>query len=101
MAQTLISPALWTALAAAALPLAGCGGSSDSMNADTSGVGMLRVAITDAPSCGYDAVNVTIDQIRVHQSATAADGDPGWTDLTVTPARRINLLDVSNGVLQE
>jgi len=102
MAHTSISRSLWAALAAALLQLTGCGGGgSDNMGANTSGVGTLRVAITDAPSCGYDAVSVTIERIRVHQSALASDGDGGWTDLAVTPVRRLNLLDLSNGVLAE
>jgi hypothetical protein len=39
--------------------------------------------------------------VRVHQSATAADGDSGWVDLTVSPARRLDLLTLQNGVLAE
>jgi hypothetical protein len=86
------------ALTGAALcALASCGGGSDS----SEGTGTLRVALTDAPSCGYDAVNVTIERIRVHQSSGAGDTDAGWTDLPVTPARRVNLLDLTNGVLEE
>ena len=62
-----------------------------------SGVGTLRVALTDSPACGYDEVNVTIDKVRVHQSATANDTDAGWTDLSVTPARRVaNVASWSN-----
>lgn len=60
---------------------------------------MLGASLTDAPSCGYDAVNVTVTKVRVHRSATAADTDVGWTDITLNPAHKINLLDLSNGVL--
>src|SRR5262245_11613163 len=95
----------WAALAAGmSMLVAACGGGSGEMPAavpSPGGVGTLRVALTDAPSCGYDAVNVTIERIRVHQSPAAGDNDAGWSDLIVTPSRRINLLDLSNGVLEE
>ncbi|CAN5862579.1 hypothetical protein BH11PSE12_BH11PSE12_05850 [soil metagenome] len=77
--------------------LAACGGGSDSGVAP----GTLSVAMTDAPSCGYDAVNVTVQKIRVHQSATAGENDAGWTDITLNPARKINLLNLTNGALEE
>jgi len=57
------------------------------------------VALTDAPACGFDAVNVTVDRVRIHQSSTANDNDSGWTDIAVNPARKIDLLSLQNGVL--
>ena len=83
---------------AGALALAGCGGSSESTSQE---VGTLRVAMTDAPACGFDAVHVTVTRIRVHRSETAADEDGGWRDLTVSPPRKLNLLDLQNGVLAD
>ena len=65
------------------------------------GNGNLRVALTDAPSCGYDHVFVTVEKVRVHQSASAGDSEGGWTELAVSPARRIDLLDLQNGVMEE
>lgn len=62
-------------------------------------MGTLKASITDAPSCGFDEVNVTVSKVRVNQSATAADTDSGWTDIVV-PAHQINLLNLSNGVLE-
>jgi hypothetical protein len=56
--------------------------------------------MTDAPSCGFDAVSVTVSKVRVHQSATAAATDAGWTDITLSPARKINLLTLTNGALE-
>jgi hypothetical protein len=64
-------------------------------------MGTLRVALTDAPSCGYDAVYVTIQKVRVHQSSTASDGDGGWSEITLEPAKRVDLLTLQNGVLSE
>ncbi len=81
--------------ATAAAVLAGCGGGSSD-----GGSGTVAVALTDAPACGFDAVNVTVTKVRVHQSASAGTNDAGWTDITVDPARKINLVDLSNGVLE-
>jgi hypothetical protein len=75
--------------------LAACSGGG------SGGTGTLGVSLTDAPSCGYDKVNVTVSKVRVHQSASAGAGDGGWTDITLSPARKINLLDLTNGVLTE
>jgi hypothetical protein len=88
---------LAAACGAAAIVLAACGGGSDSGG----GSGTLRLALTDAPACGYDAVNVTIERVRVHQSSVAGENDAGWTDLIVAPQRRVNLLSLTNGVLEE
>lgn len=63
--------------------------------------GTLRLALTDAPSCGYDAVNITVQKVRVHQSATAGEADSGWSELVLSPPKRVNLLTLSNGVLEE
>ncbi|MBK4735216.1 DUF4382 domain-containing protein [Noviherbaspirillum pedocola] len=109
---------LLSALVSAAL-LAACGGSGGSDTSTASAgsngstgtnttstttttlasSGTVGVSLTDAPSCGYDAVNVTVTRVRLNQSATASDTDAGWTDITLNPARKINLLDLSNGVL--
>lgn len=84
------------ALAAAALVACGGGGGSAT---PTPSSGTLRVSLTDAPACGFDAVNVTVSKVRVHQSSSASDTDSGWSDITLSPARKINLLTLTNGVL--
>jgi hypothetical protein len=81
--------------AAAALALAACGGGSGS-----SGEGTLRMSLTDAPACGYDHVYVTVDRLRVHQSASASESDAGWVEIPVT-SQRIDLLSLQNGVMTE
>ncbi len=78
--------------------LAGCGGGGGS-GAAVGASGTLGVSLTDAPACGFDAVNVTVAQVRVHQSDAASDSDSGWSEITLSPARKINLLDLTNGTL--
>ena len=90
------------ACGAAALALAACGGGGGSSSSDPpGGTGTLRLALTDAPACGYDAVNVTIERVRVHQSSSAGDNDSGWHDLVISPRQRVDLLSLTNGVLKE
>ena len=89
-----------------AITLAACGGGggSSSGTADGSvqgGNGTLRLAMTDAPACGYDQVNVTVEKVRVHQSASAGDNSAGWSEVVLSPAQRIDLLSLTNGVLFE
>ncbi|MBI3527243.1 MAG: DUF4382 domain-containing protein [Betaproteobacteria bacterium] len=74
--------------------MTGCGGGSGSSS------GTMGVSLTDAPACGFDAVNVTVRKVRIHQSSVAPDSSDGWTDITLNPARKINLLDLNNGVLE-
>src|SRR5512143_2533876 len=83
----------------AAAPPAGGGGAGGS--GGTGGSGTLRVALTDAPACGYDHVYITVDRVRVHASSSAMDSDGGWSEVIVNPAQRIDLLDLTNGVLAE
>lgn len=88
----------WTKVLLLCAVLAGCG--SGSGGGDGSGAGTLGVSLTDAPACGFDAVNVTVRQVRVHQSSGASENAGGWSEITLTPARKINLLDLTNGVLE-
>ncbi|UOD33145.1 DUF4382 domain-containing protein [Massilia violaceinigra] len=98
-----------TVVAAMALAACGGGGGSPGNNSVTNPgttppalggtSGTLNIALTDAPACGFDAVNVTVSKVRVHQSATAADADTGWSEVVLAPARKINLLNLTNGVL--
>ncbi|MEW5881986.1 MAG: DUF4382 domain-containing protein [Pseudomonadota bacterium] len=85
----------WSLIGAASALLIGCGGESGG------GAGTLRVALTDAPACGFDQVNVTVERVRVHRSDSAGDLDAGWHEIRLDPARRIDLLGLTNGVLEE
>ncbi|MES2999934.1 MAG: DUF4382 domain-containing protein [Pseudomonadota bacterium] len=103
-----MSKKLWTSRAlrwggalALTATLAACGGGGGGGAVGAAGDGSLRMALTDAPACGYDHVWVTIEKVSVHQSSTAGDSDAGWKDLTLSPARKVDLLSLTNGVLEE
>ena len=98
-----VRPTLIALAAVAAATIAACGGggadTGQSGPAPTQS-GTLGVSLTDAPACGFDAVNVTVSRVRVHQNGTAGDNDSGWSEITLSPARKINLLNLTNGVLE-
>lgn len=81
-------------VAVAALVACGGGGS------DGAGEGTMRLSLTDAPACGYDHVYVTVERVRVHQSAGAGDNDAGWRDIALPAPRRVDLLELTNGTLE-
>lgn len=88
-------PALrWLGVGLLTSALMACGGGSGTPQ------GTLRVALTDA-QCGYDHVYVTVEKVRVHQSSGAGDADAGWSEIVLSPARRIDLIDLTNGKLEE
>jgi hypothetical protein len=79
---------------ALSLVLWGCGGQG-------SGTGTLHVSLTDAAACGFDKVYVTVSKVRVHQSETATEDSGGWTDLALSPAKKLDLTSLVNGVLED
>jgi len=92
------------ALPLAALLLSGCGGGGGDAGTpvttpSNSTSGTLALSLTDAPSCGFDHVYVTVQKVRVNASASASDTDTGWTELNVGPTQRFDLLALGNGVL--
>jgi hypothetical protein len=93
----------WVGAAAlgGALAVVACGGGGGSGGESIAASGALRAALTDAPSCGFDHVYVTVDRVRVHQGSNASDEDRGWREIVLATPRRIDLLDLTNGVLEE
>lgn len=79
--------------------LAACGGGGGGTSVAESGT--LKLALTDAPACGYDEVNVTIQKVRVHQSSSASETDGGWSEIVLNPALHVDLLKLQNGDLAE
>ncbi|HYP85510.1 DUF4382 domain-containing protein [Variovorax sp.] len=100
----------WLGACALVAMLAACGGGGGGGAGGGSGgdggiggtgatSGKMRVSLTDAPACGYDAVNVTIEKIRVHASSGAEPDASGWFDLPLAQPQRVDLLKLTNGVL--
>lgn len=83
-------------LSMVAFSFAGSGGGGGGIG----GTGGMRLAVTDAPACGYEQVNVTINKLRVHSHADAGAGDVGWSDIVLSPPRRIDLLTLQNGLVE-
>jgi hypothetical protein len=81
--------------------LVACGGGGSSSNSTATPMGTLKLGLTDAPACGFDHVNVTIEKVRINQSATASDTDAGWSEIVLEPAQRVDLLTLTNGVLSD
>jgi len=89
--------------------LSGCGGGDGASSTGASATdtviaadtGILSFSITDQPACGYDHVFITVEKVRVHQSANAGDTDAGWHEIVLNPAKRIDLLTLTNGILEE
>ncbi|WP_430869489.1 DUF4382 domain-containing protein [Cupriavidus basilensis] len=82
-----------------ALSLVACGGGDEFFGFSSGGSGTLNVSMTDAPSCGFDHVFVTVSGVRVHTDPNADVNGSGWVDVTVSPPLRIDLLSLTNGAL--
>lgn len=97
--KRLHSRAAATLATASAATLVACGGGGSGNEAAQ---GRLRVSLTDAPChAQYDAVFVTVEKVRVHQSSAAGESDGGWSEIVLAVPRRIDLLTLTNGVLAE
>ena len=75
----------------AALLLSACGGGGGGGTA----MGSVNVHLTDAPSCGYDHVYISVDHIEISSNGNS------WTTIPVSSsvAQPIDLLNLTNGVL--
>jgi hypothetical protein len=106
MKTTFRQAGLFAGSVIAAVSLTACGGGGGGGGTPSPAptpvatAGTLSVSMTDAPACGFDAVNVTVNKVRVNTSASAGDTDAGWTDIALSPAKKINLLNLTNGVLE-
>jgi hypothetical protein len=87
--------------------LVACGGGGSSTPAPlppptpAAKLGTLSIAVTNKQVCGFEAVNATYAKFRVSQSTNRAEAnDPSWVDVPVSPARKINLVNLTNGALE-
>jgi len=83
--------------------LAACGGGSEAPSIPPQGT--VRVGLTDAPGCRVGnadiaRVFVTVQKVRIHALADAGESGPGWSEIVLSPARRIDLLQLTNGTLE-
>jgi len=82
--------------------LSGCGGGGDDAAVPGVGaLGTLRMALTDAPACGFDKLYVTVQRVRVHRTAGADEAAAGWEEIVLTTPKRVDLLSLQNGALTE
>ncbi|MCG6908541.1 MAG: DUF4382 domain-containing protein [Deltaproteobacteria bacterium] len=105
----------WLLAALVFLLLAACSGGSGSDSGASNTTGTLSVGLTDASTEDYQAVYVTIDEVRVHRCDTepegevvpadaqddgleddACDGQGTWITMA-TPHKTYNLLELVNG----
>lgn len=86
------SPVGALTLAAATLAACGGGGGDDAPPTVTATTGTVAIAAQlGAPACAYEEVNVSIARIRFHTDAQAAAGAAGWSEVTFSPSRKVNL----------
>jgi hypothetical protein len=59
--------------------------------------GTVSVSLTDAPACGYEAVVVTVREVRIHESSSVDNlNGAGWRRIVLDTPRPINLLDLND-----
>lgn len=102
MTNKLTRISLATSAIVAAAALVACGGSSSEPRnpPDEPRIGTVRASLTDAPACGYDEVNVTVTKVRVNASADVNENQEGWHDIALAAPVKVNLLNLTNGLLQ-
>ncbi len=77
---------------------------SNGGGSSTTTLGKVNVSISDPPTCSgpsgpFSHVYVTIQDVKIHQSASAGPNDSGWVDLTPNLASapmQVDLLGIAN-----
>jgi len=82
--------------------LIACSGGGSNSNNNNGGTGTVTTTLSDPSTCTapqgpYSHVYVTVADVKIHQSGTAAASDSGWVDLTpnLSPTQ-IDLLGTAN-----
>ncbi|MDH4328882.1 MAG: DUF4382 domain-containing protein [Nitrospira sp.] len=87
----------WLGLLLLIAVVAGCGSDGGGGGTAVARPGTVSVSLTDAPACGYEAVVVTVREVRIHQSSSVDDlNGAGWRTIVLDTPRSINLLDLND-----
>ena len=86
------------ALTAVTLSLSGCSGTSSSARSSNAPA-TVNLTISDPPTCSgpqgpYSHIYVTITDVQINASSTAAPSGPGWIDLTPKLAQNPQQVDL-------
>ena len=77
--------------------LISCGGGGSGSSGGTGGTGTLELGLTDAATNDYQAVYVTIAEVRVKKQGEGEE-EAGWQTVMM-PGQTYNLLELVNGVI--
>jgi hypothetical protein len=93
------------AILSLSLFLGGCGGSSGTAGQSSSGTGVAKLDVTDAPASDYSHVYVTVTGVAFHTDAGAGFSDyssaktAGWQSVKLATPKTVDLAQLSNGTM--
>ncbi len=94
-------PVFWLFLVCALVSMAGCSGGSSGSSSVSVQTGELSVKITDATTADYQAVYITVDEVKVSMAPADSSTDEIEWITVATPQKTYNLLDLVNGITEE
>lgn len=84
-------------LGASAFLVTGCSSGNDRNETPTPPRGSMSVTLVDGPTTDYKAINLNIQSVQIHTSASA--GESGWITLS-TPNKSVDLLKLQGGPVE-